>query len=253
MREVRIVLRNTSPFLIDAMSRTTLLKLRTKTKTNVAAGDIPAPEVEALGKLYLDPGDERYTGIPVDNLYSCLVAAGQSDECKIGKRKVSTAEKTELNTIIPEFRIAFIRFSDYQGNPYIVEAAEGERRQLPAGIKVDIRRGIGKQAQVPTAVAITRPIFNEVQFEVVCVFNNDRYSDRLLYNLFKEAGLNCGIGGFRPNKGRGRFGRFKMMEFSQKDIEVPKDEVILTLNGQPYQFGEEAKAATPKRKAKEAA
>lgn len=252
MREVRIVLRNTSPFLIDAMSRTTLLKLRAKAKTTVAAGDVPAPEVEALGKLYRDPDDERYVGMPVDNLYSCLVAAGQSDECKIGKRKVSTAEKTELNTIIPEFRSAFIRFSDHKGNAYIVEeAAEGEKRQLPAGIKVDIRRGIGKQAAVPTAVAITRPIFYEVQFEVVLVFNNERYSDRLLFNIFKEAGLNCGIGGFRPNKGRGRFGRFKIVEFSQTDIAVPKDEVILTLNGQPYQFGEEAKA-TPKRDKKAA-
>lgn len=253
MREVRIVLRNKSPFLIDAMSRTTLLNLRAKKKTTGAAGDVPTPGVEALGKLYRDPDDDRYIGIPVDNLVSCLVAAGQSQECKIGRKQVSTAEKTELYSIIPEFKSAFLRFTDHAGIPYVVEKDEAGKDQLPKGIVVDIRRGVGKQAKVPTAVAITRPLFHEVQFEVVFTFENERYSERLLFNLFKEAGLNCGIGGFRPNKGRGRFGRFAIREFHMTDIEASKDEVIITLNGQPHAFGEEAAKVEKKGGDKKAA
>lgn len=251
MREVRIVLRNMSDVLIDAMSRTTLLNLRAKKKSTGAAGDVPAPEVEALGKLYRDPDDKQYVGIPVDNLVSCLVAAGQSQECKIGRKQVSTAEKTELHSIIPGFKTAFLRFTNYAGEPYVVES-DGGKDKLPKGVVVDIRRGLGKQAKVPTAVAITRPLFHEVQFEVVCTFENGRYPESLLFNLFKEAGLNCGIGGFRPNKGRGRFGRFAIREFHMTDIEAKPDEVIITLNGQPHAFGNEA-AKVEKKSDKKAA
>lgn len=252
MREVRIVLRNKSDVLIDAMSRTTLLDLRSKRKKTTAAGDVPAPEVEALGKLYRDPDDERYIGIPVDNLVSALVAAGQSPECKIGRRQVSTAEKTELHSIIPGFKSAFLRFTNYAGVPYVIEEDGEGKKTLPKGVVVDIRRGLGKQAKVPTAVAITRPLFHEVQFEVVCLFDDSHYSDRLLFNLFKEAGLNCGIGGFRPNKGRGRFGRFAIREFHMTDIEAKPDEVVITLNGKAYEFGEEA-AKVEKKDGKKAA
>lgn len=234
MKNVRVVLKGVAPLFTDPMDRATLEGLRTGKRPQIPK-DRPAKD-EAEGKVPTDP--DRRIAIPIDNLNSCLVAAGQV--VKIGKRQISSAERTDLYDLLT-LKGDYIYLTD--GNPN----ANGDAKQ-PTW-KTDMRRGVGKQAKPPTAVCITRPRFDEWGFAVEFEYDDTTVDPSNLVKLFEKAGATQGLGGFRPNKGRGRFGRFRIVEWHETDIPDVRSKVLFTQNGQEVSsLGNGKPAEEPKKK-----
>lgn len=233
MRRVRARFLGTSPLLCNPMSEETLEQLRTKKKKASAAGSERTVEDEAAAQVPYD--DDGHIALPIDNIIACLVDAGTADHMKLaGKSKVSTKEATRLFSIM------------YFNSKFIV-LDNGVDGGEPTW-KADKRRGVGKQAATPTAVCIVRPRFDSWGFTLEFTYDSRTVDRSLIYALCKEAGVNRGLGGFRPNKGRGRFGMFRLVEWNE---EATADEVLTVkvfIDGEEVDAAVAFKSAEPAKK-----
>ncbi len=234
MKRATVWIVGTDPLMMNPMSAETLEGIRKK-KPKQAVRD-RAKELEAAENLYKD--DEDNLIIPVDNLYASLVAAGT--KIKNGKFQISAANKTSLYSImtIVSERLVLVTSPDDPTPPKWV---------------VDQRRGVGKQAATPTAVCITRPRFDEWAFQVDIDYDDGTYHMSLVLNLFREAGANQGLCSFRPNQGRGRFGRFKVAKFHEVDIPDVDQTIEILSNGKPVDAAKLVAPSPTKAKGKKGA
>jgi len=215
------------------MSEETLEQLRTKKKKASAAGSERTVEDEAAAQVPYD--DDGHIALPIDNIIACLVDAGTADHMKLaGKQKVSTKEATRLFSIM-YFCTKFICLDN------------GVDDSEPTW-KADKRRGVGKQAATPTAVCIVRPRFDSWGFTLEFTYDSRTVDRSLIYALCKEAGINRGLGGFRPNKGRGRFGMFRLVEWQEEATADEVQTVKVVIDGEEVDAAVAFKSAEPAKK-----
>lgn len=165
-----------------------LENIRTGTKAAKTAKSAKGTQrEEASTKVYETNKGLPY--IPSENLFSCLVAAGQSVRLD-GKRQVSTAK----STVLP----SFLTLED----PYILLVDPNGK---PAKWDPDLRQG--RNPNGGEAVAICRPRFDAWAFTVHCEIDTAEVGENLIRELWDKAGRRIGLGDFRPHR-RGLFGQF---------------------------------------------
>lgn len=195
MRTVKVHCVHLSPLLMDKMSDEAFTGLETGVRPQEVK-DRPAEE-KAVGKIYRDNGK---IGLPAEMLISALKLAGA--QVKNGKRnitKTTTGETTLFDFLtVQDSFLPFLNIKKEDG-----------------AWTVDKRKGIGRQAKVPTAVCIIRPRFDKWEFTTTIQFDERKVNEDTVRKLFEVAGSNQGLGSFRPNKG-GPFGRFRIAEW--KDV-----------------------------------
>jgi len=189
MREVVTTNVFRSPLLIDPMDRDTIVndlyyKRRDTKAATVTPEELAAKKMKMLMKL-----DGRVY-LPIVNFLSCIVAGGQN--VKRGKKGISTAETTTL-----------FEFFELLDPEVEITGIDGQ----PPKWVTDIRMGWGKQAKVPTAVAIIRPRIDEAMFQLRFRYNEKIVGRQTVVDLLTQSWLTKGIGSFRPGKGRGPYGR----------------------------------------------
>ncbi len=171
-----------TPILINRVTPEDLLKIHQKIKPPKNA-QRPTPREECEKKIYADSNGKPY--LPVDMLWSCLVAAGQHVRLD-GKRQISTAKSTSL----PSFcRILDTCIALETPNPW----------------EVDIRQG--RNPNGGELVVLCRPRFDVWSFTVNIEIDALEIGENKIRELFDIAGKRCGLGDFRPNR-KGVFGQF---------------------------------------------
>ena len=153
----------------------------------------PRPEKtrdEAEPRVYTTKDGHPY--IPSENLFSCLVKAGQSVRLD-GKRQMSTASSTTL----PAYMVLL--------DPYI--PLVDPTTEKPPAWEVDVRQG--KNPNGGEAVCIVRPRFDVWAFDVTIEVFEEEIAESVIRDLFDKAGGRIGLGDFRPQR-KGPFGRFRV-------------------------------------------
>lgn len=194
-----------SPMLMNPMTEETLDSLITGVRPQLNK-DRPFADV-ARDRIYLD--DYGHVGIPIENLTAALREAGRN--VKNGKKAISTATSTTLYSFC-EFPGEFVPFEGQNGELPKMLAKRDPVPENELVWKVDKRRGVMKNGANSVAVGILRPKFYNWRFSVEVVLNEKIVTQDTLRKLFDEAGTNCGLGDFRPQK-RGPFGRFKVTDW----------------------------------------
>lgn len=184
--KVRVRCEGISPLLMNRVPDELLEQLRTKT-TKPKVRDISQAD-EAFGKIYLD--ETKKPGIPVENLFSCLVNAGRMVKID-ARRSMSTA----TSTLLPMFMSLEEQFLPFHGEPKH---------------EIDLRRGRNPKDGV--MVALVRPKFRSWSFDVTVEINDKLINVEHIRRLFDTAGTAMGLGDFRPSC-KGQFGRFKVTEW----------------------------------------
>lgn len=179
-----------SPLMMCRMTEEELEGLRTGVRDPIKR-DVPREEVARV-RLYTD--DEGTVGIPIENLFACLVEAGR--DVKVGTKQISTATTTKLPAYLslPELFLPLIDFT-----PWVV----------------DMRRGVNANAgKSGVACAVVRPKFMQWAFEVILEIDDKLMSLETARQLLEIAGGRHGLMAFRPNK-KGPFGRFKVERWDE--------------------------------------
>ena len=179
---VAVTCRGKTPLLMNRVSEEELLKIRDKVKAPKGAPR-PAPREECEKKVYVDLDGKPY--LPVNMLYSCLVAAGQHVRLD-GKKQISTAKSTALPT--------FLTLDD-----------TSIALNAPKPWEVDLRQG--RNPNGGELVVLCRPRFDEWAFTVNITIDTRQIAEMTMRELFDIAGVRCGLGDFRPNR-KGIFGQF---------------------------------------------
>lgn len=181
-----------SPLLMNRMTEESLHGLRKpggkKPKT------APRPELprdEAIPKLYTTHDKKKRPYLPTENIFSCLVCAGQMVRLD-GKRQISTAK----STILPSF-ITIVE-------PYVLLVDPDDGESEPAW-EVDMRQG--RNPNGGEAVCIVRPRFDRWAFRLTVDIDDREIAEAVIRELFDKAGARIGLGDFRPQR-RGPFGQF---------------------------------------------
>jgi hypothetical protein len=199
LARIRVVLTSRSPgLLMNSMTEETLESLRTGVRKSKPK-DVPILK-QAESVLYRVDGR---LGIPVENLYACLVEAGRA--VKLGqagssKKMVSNADATELFSFF-DIEEEFL-FFDGERDP--------EWRPFP-------HRGRLKD-KARTAVCIVRPRIPHWNLTFHCTVDTTLFDPKRLPELLIRAGRSIGLCDWRPGC-KGRFGRFVIAECQQ--VEMP--------------------------------
>ena len=199
LRRLRVTCRSLSPMLQNRMSDEVLAGL-----FNPANRPQPNPEAsfEDVAKLKVYKDDDGNVGIPVENLFSCLVVAGR--RVKNGKKPISTAK----TTLLPELITIRDSFLTFKGSPEWV---------------VDKRRGVMENQGKSVAVCVVRPKFTAWEFDVETHFDKKMISEDTVRNLLTTAGSSVGLCDFRPAK-RGPFGRFSIANWNAREIVAEEEQ-----------------------------
>lgn len=221
MRKGIVRLKGKKPLLMDRMSEATMDGLETGIRAPEVK-DRPAAE-KCAPKIYRHPDTGRI-GLPVELVLACLKQAGR--KVKNGRYNISNATSTTLYGMLEIVE-------DFLPLLNIPEKVKPESKEEAKYWKVDRRRGIGKQAKTPTAVAVIRPAFAEWEFEITIEYNEKKINGETVKRLLEEAGSGQGLCGFRPNCG-GPFGRFELvlwpasLDSKAEDVEPEEDEAEAT-------------------------
>lgn len=194
---VEIVCRGVTPLLMNRISPETLEQVRTKVKASKTAQRPELPRDEAATKLYLT--DEGAPYLPIENLQSCLVGAGQFVRLD-GKRQVSTAK----STVLPAFLSLEERFLPL----HMPGSAE------VAGWEVDMRPG--RNPNGGELVCLVRPRFDVWEFGVTALVDLDEVGMNIAREVFDVAGKRIGLGDFRPSR-KGLYGKFTVVKWEEKE------------------------------------
>lgn len=181
---VRIKCKGISPLLLNAKSREVTLSLRAKDKKPKNAPK-PSPHDEAASKLYMLPDGRLH--LPLQNVYSCLVKAGQGVRLD-GKRQVSTAKSTLL--------------------PSLMSIEDSEIVLESPGWEADVQGGVNPNGG--EAVCIIRPRFDEWGFVFHARIDTSEIAEQVIRELVDKAGSRVGLGDFRPER-KGFYGRFRVV------------------------------------------
>lgn len=221
MLEAQVRCVGLAPLFLNPMSDETLMNIRKKNPSQQKR--TWTPEEEARAQLILN--DEGVICLTRGMLLPSIIAAGQHVGLA-GKSKVSTKEETRLF----RYDIAFDLVGEYFP---LFNPETGKPLKDVAGKDwiVDMRRGVGKQASTPTAVCITRPLIPVWGFIPTFRFNEDALHPTKFLELLRIAGSISAIGGFRPSKGRGEFGRFRPVDIDAKKIPNPLEQVTFKIDG----------------------
>lgn len=188
MIRVLVTLENTSPLLMNPMSREKLLEIRDKQYKPKNRNR--TLEQEAGEKLYRASNGKGSVGIPAENLMACLVAAGRNVQYA-GKKNISNAE----STILPAFLHLDGDFFPFAGKPKW---------------EVDVRRGVNQDGG---SNCIVRPKFRKWEMAVpVEIDESQEVSEETIRKLFDWAGRAVGLCDFRPAK-KGIFGCFRVKQW----------------------------------------
>jgi hypothetical protein len=183
---LKVRLQGVKPLLMNAMSMEQLLDIRDRRKKSKTAAK-PKVREEAESKVYR-LGDGR-PHVPVNNLYACLIAAGQFVRMD-AKRQITNATSTNLPGML-----------SIEDEELPLVLSDGK----PATWEVDVRRGVNPNGK--EAVCVVRPAFH--QWELCCVLEVDQEQmpEEMARSLVDIAGKRIGLGDYRPQR-KGTFGRF---------------------------------------------
>lgn len=187
--KVRVKAVGLTPLLVNRMPEETLLALRDPTQKKSRNASKPTPREEADTKVYVDANRRPY--LPVKNIMSCLIAAGQFVRLD-GKRQVSTAQKTVLPGFLTPTEMT-VNLLDSKGKP--------------SSWEVDVQAG--RNPNGGEAVCIVRPRFDEWSFTTEFNIDTTEIEEKLMRNLFDIAGSRVGLGDFRPAR-KGTYGCWRV-------------------------------------------
>lgn len=200
MKNIKIVVKGTTPLLMNRMSEDTLQKLLlgptakgSKTRQRPAS-----TRDEATGKVYTTSDGKPY--LPAENLLACLIEAGKFVRLD-AKRQVSTAKAT----LLP----AFLTLND----KFLLLLNPEKPGEAPTW-EVDLRQG--KNPNGGEAVCICRPRFDVWGFEADVQIDTDEIPEATIRTLWDHAGKRVGLGDFRPQR-RGMFGQFRVDRWEAVD------------------------------------
>jgi hypothetical protein len=161
----------------------------------------PRPERsrdEAEPKLYVTKDGKPY--LPTENIFSCLVAAGQSVRLD-GKRQMSTAK----STVLPAYLALLDQF---------VPLLDPDAPDRAPTWEVDMRQG--RNPNGGEAVCIVRPRFDRWAFVLNVEIFEEEIAESVIRDLFDKAGSRIGLGDFRPAR-KGPFGRWTINRWQRTD------------------------------------
>lgn len=226
MKLIRFTIKNLSPGMLQNPATPELLEaLRTKTpiqkKTDWSVGE------EAGTKLYRS--EKGYMGVPMQNIMSAIVLAGQ--HVKSGKKAISTAKATTV-----------FDFLEFVEDFCVFEGCEPQTGEQFANGKFDVPwtafpvKGTMHQGASETAVCIVRPRIPHWKLTFSVKFDDKRgYSQDTVEKLVEIAGRKVGLCDWRPAK-RGCFGRFFITKVESMNVsaeEFPIERVEYTTGNAP--------------------
>lgn len=197
---VHVTHESLSPLLMNPMTEEILDGLRTR--TSATKDRTKSVHDEAAEKVIRD--EHGRIGIPVTMYFSCLAEAGRSVKGPDAKQ-ISTA----ISTTLPSFLTIEDQFFPFpDGTDWVP----------------DKRRGVGKQANTPTAVCIVRPKVIDWGFTASLVIDLLAINPETVIQLIRVAGRKIGLGDFRPAC-RGQFGMFKITRWQEVEEWDERDDV----------------------------
>mgnify|MGYP000322976779 FL=1 len=191
---IRVGCVGTSPLLMNAMDKDTLLRLVTGEKAPKGAPK-GTPLEQATKRLYLDATGKKVI-MPVQNVLASMIEAGRRVRME-GKTQVSTAS----STILPSF------LTIEESELALVDPKDNKKQARWAE---DIM--LGRNPNGGEAVGICRPRFNEWAFYMTLSADLSTVPERIVRELVYRAGTHVGLCDFRPQR-KGTFGRFRIDEW----------------------------------------
>lgn len=206
MTTVTVTVRGTTPLLMDAMSKETLMGLISGVRPPIVKDR--TLEAIAADKIYREGNDPKgAVGLPAKMLFSCLNGAGRL--VKNGKKAVATAKSSNLPAYF-SIDDLFLKFPVLQGQTEPKWEADATLGRLPKD---------------GTAIGIVRPMFKDWGFTVNVRFDEKLINEKTIRALFDEAGRSQGLGAFRPNC-KGQYGKFEVKEWAAKKLEAPVEQPV---------------------------
>lgn len=201
MLRVEVEIEGRTPLLMNRMSPEALEGLRTKAKapkSKTQASQTPREQAES--HVYKTKDGVPY--LPVENLLSCLIAAGVFIRLD-GKRQMSTGKSTTVPGLF-EIEESWLPLSS--------PAENGTR--VPLSWDPDIRQG--RNPNGGEAVCIVRPRFDRWAATLTICVDTEQIDEAKIRELFDIAGKRIGLGDFRPQR-KGIFGKFNVARWSRLD------------------------------------
>lgn len=189
---VRVRCEGLTPLLMNRMSEEELEKLRIKDRKTVRANMPKDKREQASPKVY---ENEAGPYLPLKNLFSCLVAAGQFFRLD-GKRQMTTAKSSLLPGVITIEQVTIPLYDP--------------RTKKPALWEVDMQQG--RNPNGGEAVCIVRPRFDVWAFTFDMTIDTSQIDEDRIRALVDLAGSRVGLGDFRPQR-KGYFGRWVVQEW----------------------------------------
>lgn len=192
-----------SPLLMNPMTEKILDSLWTGVR-DPAPRDVPF-DVICEGKVIRN--EEGSIGFPVEYLNSAMNAAAREFKLS-GNRKLANAQSSLLPAMLT-VQEEFLPLTN--GTPG--EQPSWRVSKMP-----------GRNPKDGVAVCIVRPRFDDWGFEVTIEIDEKQIKPSMIRQLLESTGSRIGLGDFRPAR-KGRFGRFKVTEWTRLDGEGNGDEV----------------------------
>jgi hypothetical protein len=163
-------------------------------------------EERAAEQIYRN--EEGRIGLPTKMLRKSLVLAGTKVQLK-GKTNVS---KADGSTLLYSFLWISEPFAVFENIPGGLSEEEERGKKY---WRVSFERGAQTQTrgQKGGAAPIVRPEIPQWEATVTIQYDEKRVNEKTIRALFDEAGLNQGLGSWRPNKG-GDHGQFEVVEWT---------------------------------------
>lgn len=174
-----------SPLLFNRMSDEAAEQATSGTRGASAAQERLSPEDDARARLHVD--DAGTVIMPALNLMACFKWGGRFH--KVGANKVSTRD----HSMIP----GAVTFNE----PHYKLLSDGGWHVFANNVTIPATGG---------KIIRYRPCFYDWAIEFECDLETSIISEQLFRNCIDTAANMSGLGDFRPSKGGGPFGKFRV-------------------------------------------
>jgi hypothetical protein len=190
MKKFKIKIQGITPYMQHRMDDTTLETWEKNRKLIIERPDVSKEDyAKAMFHSYFDEETKKFF-IPAEQLMGALIGAG----C-LRKGKVGNAKKSMKNIVSAMFQVS------------------PEKIFLANGFAIDKRSAVNRN--IKARVIVIRPRWENWDAEFELLVDNDTITNETIKGITEDAGNYIGIGSFRPSSG-GRFGRFKILEFTEE-------------------------------------
>lgn len=189
MSIISVRIQGVTPLLMNRFSEEAELQVSSG-RSKVGVGKQATPREAAAKKAYTLPDGTLY--IPGPNIFSCMIQAGKFH--KVGKSKLTTTRSSLLPAGVTLQEIACpLDTKDFEvDSRSVVIPATGGR------------------------VMAHRPRLDKWSVAFTLEVDDSMFDASLIREVLDDAGSKVGLGDFRPDR-KGPFGRFKVVEWVEKD------------------------------------